>query len=65
VRAPAGGAVLDRLGAAAGRGAYLHADPACIDIARKRRALERALGTQVPPELWSELAAWMPRAPSA
>jgi uncharacterized protein len=38
-----------------GRGAYLHADPACLELARKRRALDRALGVAVPPEVWAEL----------
>jgi predicted RNA-binding protein YlxR (DUF448 family) len=51
-----GGAAVDHSGRAAGRGAYLHADPACIDIARKRKALERALNTTVGPEVWSELS---------
>jgi uncharacterized protein len=55
--AATGGAIVDRSGHAAGRGAYLHADPACIEIARKRRALERSLNTTVGPEIWSELTA--------
>ena len=52
----AGGAVVDRTGHASGRGAYLHADASCIEIARKRRALERSLKTTVGPEVWSELS---------
>jgi predicted RNA-binding protein YlxR (DUF448 family) len=52
-----GGASVDRTGRAAGRGAYLHADAACIEIARKRRSLERSLHTNVGPEVWSELSA--------
>jgi predicted RNA-binding protein YlxR (DUF448 family) len=28
---------------AAGRGAWLHPDPACLDLAERRRALPRAL----------------------
>ena len=55
VRRPEGGAGVDAGGKARGRGAYLHADPACIETARKRRALDRALRTQIQPELWSEL----------
>ena len=47
--------MVDRTGRAAGRGAYLHANPACIALARKRKALERALKTAVGPELWAEL----------
>ncbi|HEV2034133.1 MAG TPA: YlxR family protein [Candidatus Dormibacteraeota bacterium] len=57
VRSPeGGGATVDRSGGAAGRGAYLHADAACIEIARKRRALERSLKTTVGPEVWLELS---------
>ena len=56
VRSAGGGASVDRSGRAAGRGAYLHADAACIDIARKRKALERSLNTTVGPEVWSELS---------
>ena len=55
VRLPEGGARVDPTGHAAGRGAYLHADPACVELARKRRALDRALSTKVQPDLWSEL----------
>ncbi|WP_235827040.1 YlxR family protein [Actinomyces culturomici] len=42
-----------------GRGAWVHPDPACVERARKRRALKRALRLQEePPEsLWSELDA--------
>lgn len=57
VRRPEGGARVDPTGHAAGRGVYLHADPACIELARKKRALDRALSTTIQPELWSELLA--------
>jgi len=57
VRGAEGGvATVDRSGRAAGRGAYLHADVACIEIARKRRALERSLNATVGPEVWLELS---------
>ena len=56
VRRAEGGAALDRSGHATGRGAYLHKDASCIEIARKRMALERALKTPVGPEMWAELA---------
>jgi predicted RNA-binding protein YlxR (DUF448 family) len=56
VRIAGGGAVVDPTGHAAGRGAYLHASAACIEIARKRRAIERSLSTSVGPEVWSELS---------
>ena len=56
VRTADGAAAVDRSRQAQGRGAYVHDDPACIDVARKRKVLERALGTAIPPEVWSELA---------
>lgn len=55
VRRPDGSTAVDLSGHAAGRGAYLHRDPACIEIARKRRNVERSLGAPVPQELWAEL----------
>jgi hypothetical protein len=56
VRRPEGGVEVDRQGNLAGRGAYLHASNECLEAARKRRALERALGVQVPAELWLEVS---------
>jgi Predicted nucleic-acid-binding protein implicated in transcription termination len=56
VRRAEGGAAVDGTRHAAGRGAYLHDDPGCIELARKRRALDRSLHTTIQPELWSELA---------
>jgi len=55
VRRPDGGVALDVTGQAAGRGAYLHASAECIELARKKRSLDRALGAPVEPEVWSEL----------
>ena len=55
VRGPDGSAAMDTTGHASGRGAYLHRNQECIEIARKRRQLERSLGAAVPSELWSEL----------
>jgi hypothetical protein len=55
VRRAAGGAAIDAAGSAAGRGAYVHGDAACVDLARKRKALDRALRTTIQPELWSQL----------
>jgi predicted RNA-binding protein YlxR (DUF448 family) len=55
VRSPGGGVALDPTGHAPGRGAYLHASPECVEMARKKRALDRALGAIVQPEVWSEL----------
>jgi predicted RNA-binding protein YlxR (DUF448 family) len=56
VRGATGAAMVDRNGRAPGRGAYLHRDAACLETARKRRALERSLGATVAPDLWSELS---------
>ena len=55
VKRVGGGAEVDATGRSAGRGAYLHGDPMCIETARRRRALERALRTTIQPELWFEL----------
>jgi predicted RNA-binding protein YlxR (DUF448 family) len=55
VRLTDGGAALDRTGHAAGRGAYLHKDAACIETARRKKTLDRALKTTVTPDLWDEL----------
>jgi hypothetical protein len=51
VRGPDGAVSLDRSGRTPGRGAYLHATAECFELARKRKALDRALGAAVPPEV--------------
>ena len=56
VRMAGGGAVVDRSGKLTGRGAYVHDNASCVESARKKRALDRALHTSIQPELWSELA---------
>ena len=55
VRRADGAAALDLSGRAHGRGAYLHRDPSCIEIARKKKALDRALKATVDAEVWAEL----------
>lgn len=45
----------DRTGRAGGRGAYLCDDPACAEKAVKRKALNRAFRTQLPPEAFEPL----------
>ena len=57
VRSPEGVITLDSRGKSPGRGAYLCPDPACLAKARKSRALERALDTAIPPEIYEALAA--------
>jgi predicted RNA-binding protein YlxR (DUF448 family) len=56
-RVPDGAVLYDPGGRAPGRGAYLHAEAACIELARRRRALERALKAQVPDGVWADLTA--------
>ena len=56
VRRPDGAVALDPSGRASGRGAYLHRAPGCVELARKRRSVDRALGLPVGPEVWAELA---------
>lgn len=47
VRTPAGTVEVDPTGRKNGRGAYLHADPACWETALKRKALQHALKTEI------------------
>jgi len=56
VRDADGRATIDATGRAPGRGAYLHRDAACVEIARKKRALDRALKASVSAEFWAELS---------
>jgi predicted RNA-binding protein YlxR (DUF448 family) len=55
VRRPDGSVGLDATGKEAGRGAYVHASGECLETARKRRSLDRALGASVPAEVWERL----------
>ena len=56
VRRPDGSVELDRSGRLSGRGAYIHPAATCVEVARKRRALDRALGAPVRPEVWAEVS---------
>lgn len=56
VRRPDGSVEVDRTGKSSGRGAYLHPVAECVELARKRRAIDRALGAAVPLELWAEVS---------
>jgi uncharacterized protein len=56
VRRADGSIKVDRTGKEPGRGAYVHAAMECQDVARKRRALDRALRAPVPPEVWAEVS---------
>lgn len=55
VRAPDGSVAIDSTGKAAGRGAYLCADGSCWTAALKKKSIERALSTPLPPELRAQL----------
>ena len=61
VRTPEGAIVLDSTGKKSGRGAYVCPDAACLKKARKSRALERALDTEIPGEVYDALEAQMAR----
>lgn len=59
VRSPEGQISLDPRGKMPGRGAYLCPDPACLQRAKKSRALERNLDTEIPQAVYDQLAAAM------
>ncbi len=48
---------LDITGRAHGRGAYICPDPECLAKAEKRKALARALETEITPEIYEKLRA--------
>lgn len=55
VRTPENEVIIDPTGKKSGRGAYLYAELEYIDMAEKKKALDRALKTQVDPSLYDEL----------
>ena len=59
VRSPEGVISLDFRGKQPGRGAYVCRDGACLKKAMKSRALERALDSPIPEEVWTKLLAQM------
>ena len=59
VRSPEGAISLDFRGKMNGRGAYVCPDPTCLKKAIKARALERALDTAIPEEVYAQLNAQM------
>ena len=59
VRSPEGAISLDFRGKANGRGAYVCPNPACLKKAIKAKALERALQTAIPEEVYDALEAEM------
>ncbi len=55
VRTTEGSVTLDFSGKLNGRGAYICPDPECLKKARKTKALERALETPIPEEVYGRL----------
>lgn len=55
VKSPAGLIAFDRVGKAPGRGAYVCPNPDCLKKAQKSKALDRALETTVPAEVFETL----------
>ena len=56
VRQPSGQVMLDRTGKAAGRGAYVCPESACLEKARKSKVLERTLEASIEPAVYEQLA---------
>lgn len=55
VKSPEGDVSLDFSGKKPGRGAYVCHDVACLQRARKSRALERAFETTIPAEVYDAM----------
>lgn len=55
VRSPQGVVSIDLTGKAAGRGAYLCRDAECVKLAKRRKALSRALKLPIDEELHAQL----------
>ena len=55
VRTPEGELQIDLTGKANGHGAYLKKSSEAVEIAKKNKALSKALGAEVSDALWQEL----------
>ena len=55
VRTPEGNVIIDELGKANGRGAYLKKDKEVFEQARKTKVLNRKLEVEVPDSIYDEL----------
>ncbi len=55
VRTPEGNIVIDLTGKVRGHGAYVCKDKKVIELAQKKKTLDRALETPVPSEIYDEL----------
>ncbi|MEK5058767.1 RNase P modulator RnpM [Paenibacillus shunpengii] len=56
VKTPEDEVLIDLTGKKSGRGAYLCGKEACFRLAQKNRSLDRALKSQVKPEIYEQLA---------
>lgn len=56
VRSPEGHVYVDPTGKGQGRGAYVCRDQNCIELAKKKDILSKALKTKVPAEIYEELS---------
>ena len=65
VRAPEGEIALDFKGKAPGRGAYLCPDAACLQKARKAKALSHAFDVAVPDDIYEALLGQLEANPDA
>ena len=59
VRSPEGNVALDFKGKSPGRGAYVCPSQACLNKAQKSKALDRALDTTLPSEIYAQLSEQM------
>ena len=55
VRTPEGNVVIDKTGRTNGHGAYIKADETVLELAKKRKALARALECEIPETIYEEL----------
>lgn len=55
VRTPEGNVIIDEKGKANGRGAYISKSKEAIDIARKKKVLDKKLEVEVPESIYDEL----------
>lgn len=61
VRTPENEVVIDPTGKKSGRGAYLCAKEEYIQLAQKKKALERALQVAIPPAVYEQLREYVSR----
>ena len=59
VRSPEGAVSVDLRGKAPGRGAYVCRSADCLKKALRSKAVGRALGVEIPPEIYDALTAQM------